>query len=153
MVLGLVPEAAVLPGQQFHFVRPDHVFLEDAVEVIRGSVCNSMPVGRLRSRSNIVPVFTVDIPGYALINGLNVFPNPVSHHLEISFQQLGPAQTRIQLLDLTGREVAVLLQESLHRGAHKISWDASASGVANGAYFVRLESGGFIETRKIVVMR
>ena len=50
-----------------------------------------------------------------------------------------------------GREGVVLVDEELPAGRHRAIWNAS--GNSSGIYFLRLESGGLVETKKMVLVR
>ena len=55
------------------------------------------------------------------------------------------------MYDLLGREVAVLINEKLDAGTYKTSWDASP--MPSGVYFYRLQTGEFVEAKKMVLMK
>jgi hypothetical protein len=50
-----------------------------------------------------------------------------------------------------GREVAVLVNETLPAGDHEVEWDAE--GVASGVYFYKLVAGNFIDMKKAIVIK
>jgi hypothetical protein len=52
---------------------------------------------------------------------------------------------------MLGEEVTTLASETLSTGSHTYTWDAS--GYASGTYLYRLEAEGFIETRKMILMK
>ena len=57
----------------------------------------------------------------------------------------------LKVFDILGREVATLVNEQKPPGIYMVQWDAS--GVASGVYLYRLETGGFIGTKKMLVVR
>jgi hypothetical protein len=52
---------------------------------------------------------------------------------------------------MSGRMIATLVNEHKLAGYHEIGWNASS--FPSGIYFYRLQSGGFIETKKMVLMK
>jgi hypothetical protein len=48
-------------------------------------------------------------------------------------------------------EVSVLLDKELTSGSYQIEWDAS--GLPSGVYFYQLKTEGFIETKKMILMK
>jgi hypothetical protein len=53
--------------------------------------------------------------------------------------------------DLLGREVVVLVNERKSPGSYMVEFDAT--GVASGVYLYRLTAGGFMQTRKLLLVR
>jgi hypothetical protein len=81
------------------------------------------------------------------------FPNPFVETGTIRYEigRSGPASLRI--FDVTGRLIRELVNGPVVAGRRTISWDgrdALGAPVGPGVYFVRLESGGTVRTRKLV---
>jgi hypothetical protein len=79
--------------------------------------------------------------------------NPFDSAVEIEFGLPGPAQARVSVYDIHGREVRRLHDALTPGGPRTVTWDGSdARGdqVAAGAYFVRLAAGGRESTIRIV---
>lgn len=79
------------------------------------------------------------------------YPNPFNSLTVINFQLPVPGRVLLTVHDLLGREVAVLVNETKDAGVHAIDFDAS--GLSSGLYLYRFRAGGFVETRKLVVLR
>jgi hypothetical protein len=63
---------------------------------------------------------------------------------------------RVEVFEVTGRRLAILLEETLTAGIHRVRWDgrgASGHRVAAGTYFVRAEGPAFRTTRKLVSVK
>lgn len=68
----------------------------------------------------------------------------------------GEAEAEVTLFDLAGRVVRVVAKGSFTAGHESATWDgrdAHGARVANGIYFLRLDSGGHQERTKVVVMQ
>jgi hypothetical protein len=82
---------------------------------------------------------------------LNVSPNPGNAEFRLSYSLLTNSDVSLRVFDVTGREVATLVDAARVAGEHVMSWDASA--LASGVYFAVLRSGGNATVRKMVLMR
>jgi len=79
------------------------------------------------------------------------FPNPFNPATTISYSIKEPGMVLLNVYDILGNEVATLVNEEKAAGRYKLRFDASA--LASGLYFYRLQSGDFIETKKMVLIR
>jgi hypothetical protein len=79
------------------------------------------------------------------------YPNPFNPTTEIRFSVGTYGHTSLRVFDLLGREVAKLMNEEKPAGSYRMTWNAS--GIPSGVYFYRLEAGGLVETRKLVLVR
>jgi hypothetical protein len=61
------------------------------------------------------------------------------------------ANVRLAVYDVLGREVAVLVNEKKAPGNYEVRFDASA--LASGTYFYRLATDGFIQCRKMQLLK
>ena len=80
-----------------------------------------------------------------------ILPNPFSGLTTVRLQipQAGPV--RVNILDVTGRKVATLIDAELPAGQRELTWQPGS--IANGVYFVRAEIGGNTETRTVLLTR
>ncbi|MBL8016034.1 MAG: T9SS type A sorting domain-containing protein, partial [Ignavibacteria bacterium] len=58
---------------------------------------------------------------------------------------------KLSVFDVTGKEVAILVNRVMDAGTHKIDFDAS--GFPSGVYFYRLSSGDYVSTKKMVLIK
>jgi hypothetical protein len=83
-------------------------------------------------------------------------PNPFNPKTRIAFSLARPGDARIVVYDVQGRAVSTLLDGKLDAGNHSVTWegrDDFGGRVAPGVYWYRLEAGGAIRTRKMVLLR
>jgi len=59
--------------------------------------------------------------------------------------------TTLKIYDVLGNEVAVLVNRVQSPGQYKIKFNAG--GLASGLYFYRLQSGNFVQTKKLVLLK
>ncbi|MBX2991813.1 MAG: CotH kinase family protein [Bacteroidetes bacterium] len=79
------------------------------------------------------------------------YPNPFNPTTEIRYQTSEVSHVTLRVFDILGRGVATLLNGRLDAGRHRIIWNAS--GFASGVYFIRMQSGRFVKTAKVLLMR
>jgi len=82
---------------------------------------------------------------------LAVYPNPFNPSTTISFSLLESGRVRVAVYDVSGRWIKTLTNEERSAGNHRIAFDAR--DLPSGVYFVRMESGEFQATSKVVLMR
>lgn len=79
------------------------------------------------------------------------FPNPFNPSTTIRFALPGNRFVTVKIYDVLGNEIAVLLHEERPAGLHSVEFDAS--GLSSGTYFYKLQAGGNIFTRKMLLIR
>jgi hypothetical protein len=87
-------------------------------------------------------------------------PNPFNPSTTVRFEVPGVAgaqvPSRLEIYDLSGRRVRVLLDEPLTPGLHSVVWDGADQGgsaVGSGVYFARLRSAGQLQTLKMTLVK
>ena len=78
-------------------------------------------------------------------------PNPFNPSTVVGFQLSVFGRATVTVYDLLGREVARLIDADLPAGRHSVRFDGT--GLASGVYLIRLESGGRVATRKMVLLK
>ena len=84
------------------------------------------------------------------------FPNPFNPTTVIRFAAAEPGKVRLVVYDVTGRPVKVLLDEMRDAGRYQARWDGrddSGVAVASGVYLYSLETPGYGENKKMVLLR
>jgi hypothetical protein len=86
------------------------------------------------------------------------YPNPFNPSTEIGYtmagtghEAIGNRWVKLAVYDILGREVVVLVNEMKEPGSYLVTWDAR--GMASGVYFCRMGAGGFVQTRKMLLVR
>ena len=79
------------------------------------------------------------------------YPNPFNPSTTIEFSLPRAASVRILIYNMLGDLVHTLVDETLPPGTHQRHW--VASGVATGIYFYRIQAGGFVDTKRLVLIK
>jgi plastocyanin len=79
-----------------------------------------------------------------------IFPNPVTDNINLSFELAKISEVRIELVDLTGRTVRVLVNDRYEAGEYTQSF--SLDGLQPGRYVVHIQTdtGNSIESITII---
>jgi hypothetical protein len=78
-------------------------------------------------------------------------PNPFNPSTQITYRLNVPAEVRLAVFDVHGREVAVLDSGLRTAGVHVARWDAQ--DMSSGTYLYQLEAGGKVESRTMVLLK
>ncbi len=79
------------------------------------------------------------------------YPNPFNPATEISFRLPAAADVTLEVYNITGQKVATLVEGNLAAGTHKVTWDGRDH--SSGVYFYRLDTPGFSDTRKMILLK
>lgn len=79
------------------------------------------------------------------------FPNPFNPSTVIGYQLAVSGNARLTVFDVLGREIAVLVDGVMPAGSHTVNFEAA--NLTSGVYLYRLEAGGQIITRKMLLMK
>jgi len=96
---------------------------------------------------------------YRLPNAFSIsqnYPNPFNSSTSIEFSLPYAGPVRLEVFDIMGRKVATLIDDVSNPGAYAIQWrgrDDGGNGVPSGVYFYRLSAGGFVEMKRMLLLK
>lgn len=79
------------------------------------------------------------------------YPNPFNPSTSIRFSVPNSGMVSLKVFDVLGREVRTLLNEEKHAGTYTVSFDMK--NLSSGIYFYRIQSGSFVDTKKMILMK
>jgi hypothetical protein len=80
------------------------------------------------------------------------YPNPFNPKTKIDFQIPNDAKVTMKIYDVSGREIATLLN-SEYKKADYYTLDFNATNIASGIYFYRITTDKFIDIKKMVLIK
>ena len=86
----------------------------------------------------------------------NNYPNPFNPITTINYDLPQDGSVRLIIYDVMGREVTRLVNGFTPAGYHSVRWDARnkmGENVSAGVYFYHLQSGAFVKTQKMVLLK
>lgn len=79
------------------------------------------------------------------------YPNPFNPETTIRFSLANTSKVSLEIYDLNGRSVAVLVDGKMRAGEHSVVWQASLK--ASGVYIYRLQVDGFAAAQKLILVK
>ena len=84
------------------------------------------------------------------------YPNPFADQTTMDYRLDARGPATLEVFDLLGRRVRVLVDGEQAAGSHTAEWDGrdgAGRSVANGVYLIRLRAGDASATRRVSVLR
>ena len=84
------------------------------------------------------------------------FPNPFNPETVIRYSVPKSGNVSVVVFNLNGQHVKTLVSASVAAGTYRVTWhgdDDYGNMVPSGVYVYRLEANGFVQTRKMVLVR
>ena len=86
-----------------------------------------------------------------VVYNITAYPNPFNPSTTISYSIPYSNNTVIKIYDVLGREVQTLVNEYKTAGTYKINFNASS--LSSGIYLCRIESGRYVSTKKLMMVK
>ncbi len=84
------------------------------------------------------------------------WPNPFNPATSLRYALPEASQVELVVYDMLGQKVQTLVSDMQPTGAYTVQWNGRnemGHAVASGLYFYRIEAGGFVQTRKMTLLR
>lgn len=106
-------------------------------------------VFRFKVRPTSIENISGEIPAeYKLFNN---YPNPFNSQTKIKFQVPKEGDVRLRIYDVSGKEVGEIVNNHLRVGIYEVSWNSGY--LSSGVYFYLLESNGFKDVKRAVLLK
>ncbi len=142
---GIIVEDVVFTGV------PEYMALKQYISMLH--FLNYKSMGRIAEVSG--DNFAIDeeensTEALASYNLSDNYPNPFNPSTKISYEIPELANVSLRVYDMSGREVAELVNQMQQPGSYDVIFNASLS---SGVYFYKLEAGGFVQTKKMILIK
>ncbi len=108
---------------------------------IGGFIKYSIPTGITPINSNIPAEFSLS----------QNYPNPFNPSTMIKFSLPKSGNVTLKVYNTIGKEVETLINEDMSAGTYEVTFDASK--LNSGMYFYRLNTNGFSETKRMMLVK
>jgi hypothetical protein len=134
------------PHACFRFVNNDSCFADwseySASNVWAATGCTGTIVTGVNHNGNEIP------KTYSLSQN---YPNPFNPNTNIKFSIPKNSFVKLVVFDVTGQEVASIVNEQLNAGNYSYNFDAS--NIATGVYFYKIQADGFSDVKKMMLIK
>jgi hypothetical protein len=79
------------------------------------------------------------------------YPNPFNSSTVIKYSILGEGLVTLKVFNIIGEEVATLVSEVKQAGSYQITFNSAQ--LPSGIYLYRIQSGSFIDTKKMILLK
>ncbi|MFC2116323.1 T9SS type A sorting domain-containing protein [Bacteroidota bacterium] len=87
------------------------------------------------------------VPGSGIYLEQN-YPNPFSHSTSIRFRLTNDSEVKLRVMDGSGRQISVLIDDYLEQGDYNIQWQPE--NLSPGLYYLVISEKGSITSQKMV---
>jgi hypothetical protein len=101
--------------------------------------------------TNCEQVSIVDEVLPIIYNLSNPYPNPFNPNTTIEFFVPNSKLVTVKVYDIIGDEINTIINNELFSGNHTINWNGSNE--PNGVYFIIMESGRFMDMKKVILLK
>ena len=84
------------------------------------------------------------------------YPNPFNPVTTIRYSLTTPSPVTVRVYNIAGQLVRTLVEEMMPAGKHSVDWDAtdeSGAAVSSGIYFYKIETDGYVESKKMILLK
>lgn len=99
------------------------------------------PMGLISNNSELPNVYSLN----------QNYPNPFNPVTKINFNVPKQGFVSLKVFDVLGREVRTLVNEIQEPGSYSVDFNGTA--LTSGVYFYRLESNGFVDIKKMTLIK
>ena len=161
--LTIIDSAIIAEGGIWSVINVSNIDSDPELEVLYASSA-SYNTGGIGAPNITPPVVVLDYASTDVINEpvapesfilINNYPNPFNPSTTIHYELTEPSQVTLQIYDVTGKKVDMLVNGSQRAEAHEIQWNPTnlSSGIYYGKIDVRNASGFQSQTVKMTYMK
>ena len=104
----------------------------------------------------IPPILEAEIVETKPTSLLGNFPNPFNPTTSIRFEVQGSRFVNIEVYNIRGQRVRTLVNDVYQAGEHFVVWngkDDNGQDVSSGMYFYKMQTGDFVQTKRMVIIK
>ena len=98
-------------------------------------------------------IIEVDMNGVKKFELSQNYPNPFNPSTVIGYELPVNGFVSLKVFDVLGNEIATLVNEEKPAGSYNVQFTINSVQLGSGVYFYRLQSGDYVESRKMVILK
>ncbi|MBE2226298.1 MAG: VCBS repeat-containing protein [Ignavibacteria bacterium] len=114
-------------------------------------ILTNVPLNQELDFFGVVPVQQISSEVPTVYSLEQNYPNPFNPVTNINYSIVTGGEVRVTLFDISGKEVDVLVDGIQSPGKYSISYNASR--LPSGVYFYRIQTDGFADTKKMILVK
>ncbi len=145
-------------AEQKDFIWPLPFDFTPTAEALMNAATDGYPLGDLNwFGEDVVKAWKNGFPNSVIERGvkaelgLSNYPNPSHSLTRISYDLPSSSHVTMKIYNISGSEVATLVNENQTIGQHEIMFDSSE--LSEGLYFCQLKAGKFYQVHKMIVIK
>jgi photosystem II stability/assembly factor-like uncharacterized protein len=79
------------------------------------------------------------------------YPNPFNSMTNVQWTMSRTGYVKIEVFDITGKEITTLVNEKQNAGVYKVMFDAGS--LPSGIYFYRIQAGDFTQVKRMILVK
>ncbi|MCX6350351.1 MAG: PKD domain-containing protein, partial [Bacteroidetes bacterium] len=132
--------------------KTSHAYSKDSTFIVKLSVTNSNGCNN-EIDSVFAVVTSIALEGFNNNVHLNIYPNPFEHATNINYTLKTKANVNVVLMDITGKQIAVIANSNQSSGTYNFLIDAEKYNLRGGVYFIRMMVDGAVISRQIIKLK
>lgn len=121
------------------------------VSALNGLDTLSTPVQLVTIRRIPVGITQISSVVPERFNLYNNYPNPFNPATIIKFDISKSQPVKLSVYDMLGKEVSILINQNLTPGSYSV--DFNANSLSSGMYFYRIETAGYSQTKRMILVK
>ena len=81
------------------------------------------------------------------------YPNPFNPSTKITFELPRNSQVVLKVYDIQGKEVADVVNDRRDAGKYEVQFDAAKYGLSSGNYVYTINTGDFVQSKKMTIVK
>lgn len=97
------------------------------------------------------PILSVNNFAGKQVSNFTNYPNPGTLRTTISYTLSAKTKVNLRVIDLAGKQLAVLVKADQPAGKHEFEWEFANNNISAGMYILLLQVDSKTYTRKVIV--